>query len=105
MSFKKQKPSSHGKKPELNSDLSLHYRQIGIRPSLRRDATVRAQKVTAKGKIVQRRIPMSDARATRAARESIDNTMATGAETVRGVQEGFTSAVQNVRDLNLRLID
>jgi hypothetical protein len=105
MSFKKQKPSSHGKKPEPNSDLSLHYRQIGIRPSLRRGATVRAQKVTAKRKIVQRRIPMSDARATRAARESIDNTMATGAETVRGVQEGFTSAVENVRDLNLRLID
>jgi cysteine synthase len=48
---------------------------------------------------------MSDARATRAARESIDNTMATGAETIRGVQEGFTSAVENVRDLNLRLID
>jgi hypothetical protein len=48
---------------------------------------------------------MNDARATRAARESMDNTMATGAETVRGVQEGFTSAVENVRDLNLRLID
>jgi hypothetical protein len=105
MSFKKQKPSSHGKKPEPNSDLSRRNRQIGIRPSLRRRATVRAQKVTAKRKIVQRRIPMSDATATRAARESIDNTMATGAETVRGVQEGFTSAVENVRDLNLRLID
>jgi hypothetical protein len=61
--------------------------------------------VIAKRKIVQRRIPMSDARATRAARESIDNTMATGTETIRGVQEGFTSAVENVRDLNLRLID
>ena len=48
---------------------------------------------------------MSEARTTRAARESIDNTMATGAETIRGVQEGFTSAVENVRDLNLRLID
>jgi hypothetical protein len=47
---------------------------------------------------------MSDATATRAARESIDNTMATGAETVRGVQEGFTSAVENLRDLNLKLI-
>jgi hypothetical protein len=107
MSFRKQKPSSHGKKPEPNSDLSLHYRQIGIRPSPRRGATVRAQKqkVTAKRKIVQRRMQMSDARVTRAARESIDNTMATGAETVRGVQEGFTSAVENVRDLNLRLID
>jgi hypothetical protein len=104
MSSKKQKLSSHGKKPELRSHLSRHDRRIGIRQSLRR-ATVRAQKVTAKRKIVQRRIPMSDARATRAARESIDNTMATGAETIRGVQEGFTSAVENVRDLNLRLID
>jgi hypothetical protein len=93
------------KKPEPNSDLSRHYRQIGIRQSLRRRATARAQKVTAKRKIVQRRILMNDARATRAARESIDNTMATGAETVRGVQEGFTSAVENVRELNLRLID
>lgn len=105
MSSKKQKLSSHGKKPEPRSDLSRHYRQIGIRQSLRRRATARAQKVTAKRKIVQRRIPMNDARATRAARESMDNTMATGAETVRGVQEGFTSAVENVRDLNLRLID
>jgi hypothetical protein len=105
MSSKKQKLSSHGKKPELRSHLSRHDRQIGIRQSLRRRATARAQKVTAKRKIVQRRIPMSDARATRAARESIDNTMAAGAETVRGVQEGFTSAVKNVRDLNLRLID
>ena len=48
---------------------------------------------------------MSDTRTTRAAHESIDNSMAAGAETVRGVQEGFTSAVENVRDLNLRLID
>ena len=47
---------------------------------------------------------MSDARVTRAARENIDNTMTTGAETVRGVQEGFTSALENVRDLNVRLI-
>ena len=28
----------------------------------------------------------------------------TGAETVRGVQEGFTSALEKVRDLNVRLI-
>jgi hypothetical protein len=105
MSSKKQKLSSHGKKPEPRSDLSQHYRQLGIRQSLRRRAKARVQKVTSKTKIMQRRIPMSDARATRAARESIDNTMATGAETVRGVQEGFTSAVENVRDLNLRLID
>jgi hypothetical protein len=98
MSSKKQKLSSHSKKPELRSDLSRHYRQIAARhgPSA---------EVTSKRKIVQRRIPMSDARTTRAARESMDNTMAAGAETARGVQEGFTSAVENVRDLNLRLID
>jgi hypothetical protein len=38
------------------------------------------------------------------ARESFDRTLETGAETVRGVQEGFTSALENVRDLNVRLI-
>ena len=35
----------------------------------------------------------------------INDTMATGAETVRDIQEGFASAVENVRNLNLRLID
>jgi hypothetical protein len=48
---------------------------------------------------------MNEARSTRTAHESIDDTMAMGAETVRGVQEGFASAVENVRDLNLKLID
>lgn len=48
---------------------------------------------------------MNDDRATRVARGSFDETMASGAETVRGVQQGFTSAVENVRDLNVRLID
>jgi hypothetical protein len=58
---------------------------------------------------------MSEARTTRAAREGVDHSMAAaregvdrsmaGAETVRDAQEGFTSAVKNVRDLNLRLID
>jgi hypothetical protein len=38
------------------------------------------------------------------ARESFDRTLETGAETVRGVQEGVTSALENVRDLNVRLI-
>ena len=55
--------------------------------------------------IIQRRKPMNEDRTTRAARESFDKTMATGAETVRGVQEGFTSALENVRDVNVRLID
>ena len=39
--------------------------------------------------------------ASRIVRESFDKTLETGAETVRGVQEGFTSAL----DLNARLID
>jgi hypothetical protein len=31
--------------------------------------------------------------------------MLPGAKTIRGVQKGFTSAVETGRDLNLRLID
>src|SRR5262249_51915388 len=42
---------------------------------------------------------------SRIVRESFDKTLETGAETVRGVQEGFTSALENVPDLNARLID
>ncbi len=41
----------------------------------------------------------------RMARESFGKTLETGAETVRGVQEGITSALENVRDLNVRLIN
>jgi phasin len=59
----------------------------------------------AKKGIVQRRIPMNDDRTAKAAREAMDKTTAAGAETARGVQEGLTSAVENVRDLNVRLID
>ena len=44
-------------------------------------------------------------RAARETQESFDKTMETGADAIRGVQEGFTSAVENVRDLNVRLID
>src|SRR5215472_11779251 len=47
---------------------------------------------------------MNQHSASRIARESFDKTSETGAETVRGVQEGFTSALENVRDLNVRLI-
>jgi len=47
---------------------------------------------------------MNEHGASRIARESFDKTSETGAETVRGVQEGFTSALENVRDLNVRLI-
>jgi hypothetical protein len=48
---------------------------------------------------------MNEDSASRTARESFDKTLETGADTVRGVQEGFTSALENVRDLNVRLID
>ena len=47
---------------------------------------------------------MNEHSASRIARESFDKTLETGTETVRGVQEGFASALDNVRDLNIRLI-
>jgi hypothetical protein len=47
---------------------------------------------------------MNEDSANRIARESFDKTLETGAETVRGVKEGFTSALENVRDLNVRII-
>jgi hypothetical protein len=43
--------------------------------------------------------------ANRIARESFGKTLETGAETVRGAQDGFASALENVRDLNVRLIE
>jgi hypothetical protein len=43
-------------------------------------------------------------RASRRSHETFDETMA-GAETVRGVREESTSILENVRDLNVRLID
>jgi hypothetical protein len=48
---------------------------------------------------------MNEHSASKIARESFDKTLETGTETVRGVQEGFTSALENVRDLNVRLIN
>jgi hypothetical protein len=98
--------SSKSKKREPSSDLSRHYRQIGIKPvSSAAARNAPSAESDGKRKIVQRRIPMNEATAARAARENINDTMATGAKTVREVQEGVTSAVENVRDLNLRLID
>jgi len=52
----------------------------------------------------ERNSTMNEDSASKIARESFDKTLETGAETVRGVQEGFTSALENVRDLNVRLI-
>jgi len=42
---------------------------------------------------------------SRMARENFNKTLATGAEIVQGIQECVTSAVENVRDLNVRVID
>jgi hypothetical protein len=39
--------------------------------------------------------------ASRVTRENFDKTLETGTEALRGVQEGFTSALENVRDLNV----
>ena len=44
-------------------------------------------------------------RASRTRNKTFDETIAVGAETVRGVREGFTSAFEDVRDLNVTLID
>jgi len=48
---------------------------------------------------------MNNEQTSRVARETFDKSMKASTETVQGFQEGFTSAVQNVSDLNVRLID
>ncbi len=48
---------------------------------------------------------MNEQDASRMARESVDKTLETGVETVRGVQERFSSALDNMRDLNVKLIE
>jgi len=48
---------------------------------------------------------MNEDSVSRITRENFDKTLETGAETVRGIQEGVTSALESVRDLNVRLID
>jgi hypothetical protein len=98
--------SSKSKKREQSSDLSRHYRQIGIKAvSSAAARNAPSAESDAQRKIAQRRIPMNEATAARAAGESINDTMGRGTETVRDVQEGVTSALKNVRDLNLKLID
>jgi hypothetical protein len=82
--------SSKSKKREPSSDLSRHYRQIGIKAvSSAAARNAPSAESDAKTKIVRRRIPMNEATAARAARESINDTMAMGAKTVRDVQEGL----------------
>lgn len=48
---------------------------------------------------------MKEDTASRTTRKNSDQTLATGVGIGRGIQEGFGSAVENVRDLNVRLID
>ena len=48
---------------------------------------------------------MNKHNASRITREGLDETLKTGAETVRGVQEGFASTIENARDLNVKLIE
>ncbi len=48
---------------------------------------------------------MNEDTVSRIARENFDKTLETGAQTVRGIQDGVTSTFENVRDLNVRLID
>jgi len=47
---------------------------------------------------------MNEDNVSRIARESFSKTLETGPQTVPDIQEGFLSAVGNVRDLNVRLI-
>jgi hypothetical protein len=52
----------------------------------------------------QKEDTMNEDNVSRIARESFNKTLETGPQTVQGIQEGFLSAVGNVRDLNVRLI-
>ena len=116
MSSIKQTRSLHGNKTEQKLGLSGHYREIGIKAvaaATRKESTGSPRTRTAmaidrKGTIRNMEDTMNTMNQdsmSRIARENFDKTLETGAETVRGVQEAVTSAHENVRDLNVRLID
>jgi hypothetical protein len=48
---------------------------------------------------------MNEDTASRTARKNFDKTLTASAEIGRGIQEGYGSAFENVRDLNVRLIN
>ena len=112
MSSKTQTRSLHGNKTEQKSGLSRHYHEIGIKSvaaAARQESTASprardSMAINPKG-TVRKEDTMNEDAASRIARETFDRTLESGAETVRGAQEGFTSALENVRDLNVRLID
>jgi len=106
MSSKKQKRSLHGNKTEQKFGLSGHYREIGIKAvaaATRKERTGSPR--TCNAGTIRKEDPMNKDSMSRIARENFDKTLETGAETVRGIQEAVTSARENVRDLNVRLID
>src|SRR5260370_29776370 len=106
MSSKNQTQTLQGNKIK-HSDLARHYREIGIRAVAAAGGVASRQsfgKTAAKRKIVQRRNLMNNDTASKAERETREM-METGADAIRGVQEGLSSAMENVRDLNIRLID
>jgi hypothetical protein len=108
MASKNQTQSLQGNKIR-HSDLARHYREIGIRAVAAAGGQGVASrqsfgKTTAKTNIAQRRNLMNNDTASKAERETREM-METGADAIRGVQEGLSSAMENVRDLNIRLID
>ena len=115
MSSKKQTRSLHGNKTEQKFGLSGHYREIGIKAvaaATRKERsgsprTRNAMAIDRKGTIRKEDTmnTMNEGSVSRIARENFDKTLETGAKTVRGIQEAVTSARENVRDLNVRLID
>jgi hypothetical protein len=106
MSSKKQPRSLYDKRTEQKSGLSRYYREIGIKAvagATRKQQTHDSMAINRHG-TVQKEDTMNEGSASRIARESFNKTLDTGSKTVEGIQEGFTSALENVRDLNVRLI-
>jgi hypothetical protein len=105
MSSKKQPRILYDKRTEQKSGLSRHYREIGIKAvaGTTRKQQTRDSMATNRQGTVQKEDTMNEDSVSRIARESF-KTLETGPKTVEGIQERFTSALENVRDLNVRLI-
>jgi hypothetical protein len=92
----------YSNKTEQKSGLSRHYRQIGIKAVAAATRKETAPHLEQAARRHKKEDIMSEA--SRIV-ESLDKTQETSAETIQGVQEGLTSALENVRDLNVKLID
>ena len=106
MSSKKQARSLHDQKTEEKSGLSRHYHEIGIKAvaGATPNQQTRESMATHRHGTAQKENTMNEDNVRRIARESFNKTLETGSKTVEGIQEGFTSALKNMRELNLRLI-